>query len=80
MTVQVRIDDVERYGAIKAIMLGYLRENPMGSRIELQEGLKMTDEPFRRNLQDLEIMGAIKRIYVNDGVGRPKLIGVEICQ
>ena len=80
MTVQVRIDDVERYGAIKAIMLGYLRENPIGTRIEMLEDLKMADEPFRRNLQDLEILGVIKRLYMKDGAGRPKLIGVEICQ
>lgn len=80
MEIKVKIEDVEVYGAIKAIMLGYLRENPKGSRFKMQNDLMMTDEPFRRNLQDLEIMGAIRRIYINDGVGRPKLIGVEVCQ
>ena len=80
MKVMVDIDEFERFGPVKAVMLGYFRQNPKGSRYKMQTELKMTDEPFRRNLQDLEIMGAIKRIYVNDGVGRPKLIGVEICQ
>lgn len=80
MEIKVKTEDVVQYGAIKAVMLGYFRANPKGSRFKMQSDLEMTDEPFRRNLQDLEIMGAIRRLYINDGVGRPKLIGVEVCQ
>ena len=80
MEIKVKTEDVVKYGAIKAVMLGYFRTNSKGSRLKMQSDLKMTDEPFRRNLQDLEIMGAIRRLYINDGVGRPKLIGVEVCQ
>lgn len=77
MTVQVNVDDMFQYGAVKAILLGYLRENPKQTKEEIMKGLRLTEEPVRRHLEDLEVMGVLKRQYKQGRHGRPSIIGVK---
>lgn len=77
MTIEVEIDDVARYGAIKAVLIGYLKKKPNQTKEQIMRGLKMTDEPVRRHLEDLEVMGVLKRQYKQGRHGRPSIIGVK---
>lgn len=77
MTVKVNVDDMYQYGAVKAILIGYLRENPKQTKEQIMEGLRLTEEPVRRHLEDLEVMGVLKRIYKQGKRGRPAIIGVK---
>ena len=77
MTIEVEIDDVARYGAIQAVLIGYLKKKPNQTKEQIMRGLKMTDEPVRRHLEDLEILGVLERQYIQGRAGKPKIAGVK---
>lgn len=78
MTIPVKVEDYTNYGAVPAIILGYCRQHPKRTLLQYVEELKMSPEAIRRHLQNLESIGVVERVYVADGIGRPKLIGVKV--
>lgn len=84
MKITVDTQEVNLLGPTRAVMLGYLRQNPNFGRLySMVNDMGYSEDALRALLLHLERDGYIKKIYAyprKNGIGGRKITGVEVLK